>query len=63
MVQPAPSSASTGLRISSQAVMRVPVSLVRYFQPIAENGPPAELVRLGRPGMPQDHVLHHTLSP
>jgi hypothetical protein len=44
-------------------VLRVPLSLVRYRQPMAENGPLEELVRLGDPCMPQDHVLHRNLSP
>ena len=63
MVEPAPCPAASNLRVCPETVLRVPLSLVRYRQPMAENGPPQELVRLGGPGMPQDHVLHRTLSP
>lgn len=63
MVQPVPCPAAISLRVRPETVLQVPLSLVRYRQPMAENGPPEELVRLGGPCMPQDHVLHCTLSP
>lgn len=63
MVQPASCPAAISLRVCPETVLRVPLSLIRYRQPMAENGLPEELVRLSGPGMPQDHVLHRTLSP
>jgi len=63
MIEPAPCPAAISLGVRPETVPQVPLSLVRYRQPMAENGPPEELVRLGGPCMPQDHVLHCTLSP
>ena len=63
MIEPAPCPAAISLGVRPETVPQVPLSLVRYRQPMAENGPLEELVRLGGPGMPQDHVLHRTLSP
>jgi hypothetical protein len=63
MVEPASCPAAISLRVRPETVLQVPLSLVRYRQPMAENGPLEELVRLGGPCMPQDHVLHRNLSP
>jgi hypothetical protein len=63
MVQSAPCPAAINRRVAPETVIRVPLSLVRYRQPIAENGPLEDLVRLEGPAVPQDHVLHRTLSP